>query len=161
MKEGDEYMMPFQSCYSQFEYRVMPFGLTNTPATFHSYMGDCPRPYIDDFAVCFLDDILICSRNKQQQEKHVGQVLQQLREFGLYCKAEMCRFGVLEVGFLGLVITPDGVSMESHRISTIEDMPTPTSVRHVQVVLGFMNFYPRFVWKYAKVTLPLVELLKK
>jgi hypothetical protein len=29
------------------------------------------------------------------------------------------------------------------------------------VLLGFTNFYQRFIWKYAKVTLPLTELLKK
>jgi len=88
-------------------------------------------------------------------------VLQRLKEFGLYCKAEKCQFGVPEVGFLGFVITPDGVGMESDRISTIEDWPTPKSIRDVQVLLGFTNFYRRLIRKYAKVTLPLTELLQK
>jgi len=51
--------------------------------------------------------------------------------------------------------------MESDRISSIEDWPTPKSVRDVQVLLRFANFYRRFIRKYAKVTLPLTELLKK
>jgi hypothetical protein len=68
-------------------------------------------------------------------------VLQRLREFGLYCKAEKCPFGVLEISFLGLVFTPDGVSMESDQISTIDDWPTPKLGRDVQVLLGFTNFY--------------------
>jgi len=118
----------------------MPFGLTNAPATFQSYIDDCLRPYIDDFAVCYLDDILIYSANEKEHEEHVRQVLQRIKEFGLYCKAEKCQFGVSEVGFLGFVITPDGVGMESDRISTIEDWPTPKSVRDVQVLLGFTNF---------------------
>jgi len=50
--------------------------------------------------------------------------------------------------------------MESDRLSTIEDWPTPKSVRDVQVLLGFTNFNRRFIRKYAKVTLPLSELLK-
>jgi len=61
---------------------------------------------------------------------------------------------------LGFVITPQGVGMESDRISTIEDWPTPKPSRDVQVLLGFTNFYRRFIQKYAKVTLPLSELLK-
>jgi len=88
-------------------------------------------------------------------------VLQRLEQFGLYCKAEKCRFGVSEVGFLGFVITPKGVGMESDRISTIKDWPTPKSIRDVQVLLGFTNFYQRFIRKYSKVTLPLTELRKK
>jgi len=161
IKESNEYKTAFRTRYVQFEYQVMPFGLTNAPATFQSYIDDCLWPYIDDFAVCYLDDILIYSADRKEHVEHVRQVLQRLREFGLYCKAEKCQFGVSEVGFLGCVITSDGVGMELDRISTIEDWPTPKSVRDVQVLLGFTNFYRRFIRKYAKVTLPLTELVKK
>jgi hypothetical protein len=87
-------------------------------------------------------------------------VLERLREFGLYCKAEKCQFGVSEVGLLEFVINSEGVGMESDRISTIEDWPTPKSVRDIQVLLGFVNFYRRFIRKYAKITLPITELLR-
>jgi len=68
-------------------------------------------------------------------------VLRKLKQFGLYCRAEKWQFGVSDVGFLGFVITPDGVGMESDRIPTIEDWLTPKSIRDVQVLLGFMNLY--------------------
>jgi len=161
IKEGDEYKTAFRTRYGQCEYRVMPFGLTNAPAMFQSYIDDCLRAYIDDFAVCDLDDLLIYSANEKEHEELVRQVLQRLKDFGLYCNAEKCQFGVSEVGFLVFDITPDGVGMESDRISTIEDWPTPKSVRDVQVLRGFTNFFRRFIWKYANVTLPQTELLKK
>ena len=128
---------------------------------FQSDINDCLPPYIDDFVVCYLDDILIYSTSEKEHEEHVHQVPQLLREFGLYCEAEKFQVRVSEVSFLGFVITPNGVSMESDRISTIGNWPTPKSVRTVQVVLGFTNFYRRFIPKYAKVTLSLTELLKK
>jgi len=121
IEEGDEYKTAFRPRYGQFEFRVMPFGLTNAPATFQSYIDDCLRPYIDSFALCYLDDILIYSTNEKEHEEHVRQVLQRLKEFGLYWIAEKCQSGVSEVTFLGFVITPEGVGMESDRISTIED----------------------------------------
>jgi hypothetical protein len=139
----------------------MPFGLPNAPATFRSYIDDCLRPYIDDFAVCYLDNILIYSANEKEHEDHVQKVLQRLRDFGLYCKAEKCQFGLSEVGFLGFIIISDGIGMEWDRISTIKDWPTPKSLRDVQVLLRFTNFYRRFIWKYAKIRLPLTELLKR
>jgi len=79
---------------------------------FQSYIDDCLRPYIDDITVCYLDDVLIYSTNEKEHEEHVRQVLHQLKEFSFYCKAEKCQFGVSEVGFLGFVITADGVGME-------------------------------------------------
>jgi len=94
IREGDEYKMAFRTHFGQFEYRVMAFGLTNARATFQSYIDDCLRPYIDDFAVCYLDDILIYSTNEKEHEKNGRQVLQRLREFGIYCKAMKCQFGV-------------------------------------------------------------------
>jgi len=160
IKEGDESKMAFRTCYGQFTYQVIPFGLTNTPATFQSYSDDRLRPYIDNFAVHYLDDILIYSANEKEHEENMRQVLQRLKEFGLYCKAEKCQFGVSDVGFLGFVITPDGVGIESDRMSTIKDWPTPKSVRDVHVLLGFTNVYQRFIRKYAKVTVTLTELLK-
>ena len=125
IKEGDKYKTTFRTQYGQFEYRVTPFGLTNAPATFQVYIDDCLRPYIDDFAMCYLDDILIYSTNEKEHKDHVRKVLQRLQEFGLYCKAEKCQFSVSEVCFLGFIINSNGIGMESDRISTIEDWPTP------------------------------------
>jgi hypothetical protein len=161
IKDGDEFKTAFQTGYGQFEYRVMPFGLTNAPATFQAYMDDCLRPYMDDFIVCYLDDILIYSEDLAQHEGHVTKMLERLREHGLYCKAEKCEFNVKKVGFLGFVISPDGIEMEADRIATVEDWPTLKSVKDVQVLMGFTNFYRRFIKKYAKVTAPITDLLKK
>jgi len=160
IKEGYEYKTAFRTRYGQFEYRVMPFGLTNAPATFQSYIDDCLRPYIDDFTLCYLNDILIYSTNEKEHEEHVRKVLERLREFGLYCKAEKCQFGVWEVGFLRFIIDSEGIGMESDRISTIEDWPTPKSIWDVQVLLGFKNLYRWFIQKYAKVAAPITNLLQ-
>jgi len=135
--------------------------MTYAPATFQAYIDECLWPYIDDIAVCYLDDILIYSTNENEHEDQVRKVLQRLQQFGPHCKAEKCQFGVSEVAVLGFIINSDGIGMESDSISTIEDWPTPKSVRDVQVHLGFANFYRRSIRMYAKVTLPLTELLMK
>jgi hypothetical protein len=139
----------------------MPFRLTNPLATFQAHMDDCLRPHMDDFVVCYLDDILIYSEDLAQHEGHVTKQSERLREYGLFCRAEKCEFSVKKVGFLGFVISPDRIGMEADRIATIEDWPTPKSVKDVQVLMSYTNFYQRFVKKYAKVTAPITDLLKK
>jgi len=136
----------------------MPFSLTNTPATFQSWVDDCLRAYIDDFVESYIADIPIHSTNEKETEEHVRQVQQRLQEDAHYWKAEQSLFGISEVGFLGVVITPEGIGMEFYRISTFQDWPTPKSRRNVQMLLRFTNFYRRFIRQYAKVTLPRTDL---
>jgi len=161
IKGAYECKTSFRTHYGRFEYWVMPFGLTMAPAMFQSWIDDCLRPYIDDFALCYLNNKLIHSTNEKEDEEHVCQVLQGLKEFRLYCKAEKCRLRVSEVGFLGFVVTSERVGMESDRISTIDDWLTPKSIRDVQVLLEFTNFSRRFIRNCGKVTLSPSELPKK
>ena len=71
--------------------------------------------------VCYPDNILIYSQTPEEHEEHVEQVLVKRREFWLICMVEKYLFSAKEVGFLAFVISPDGMSMEGNRISTIED----------------------------------------
>jgi len=61
----------------------VPFCLPNALAKFQSNIDDCVRAYIDDFAVCHLDDILIYSTNETEHNGHIQKVLERLREFAL------------------------------------------------------------------------------
>ena len=159
IKEGDEWKTAFRTRYGHFEYRVMPFGLANAPATFQGHINAVLRDYLDVFCLAYIDDILIFSEREEDHEEHVRKVLERLLAAGLYCKLEKCEFSTRRVGFVGYVITPEGVSMEDDRVATVRDWPAPRSHKEVQIFLGFANFYRRFISKYSKITRPMTDLL--
>jgi hypothetical protein len=139
----------------------MPFGLTNAPAIFQHLMNDIFREHLDDFVVCYLDDILIFSKNNEDHHQHVRLLLQKLREAGLYAKLEKCVFHQLQVDFLGYIISREGLSMDPKKIQTILDWKRLNSVRDVQYFLGFANFYRLFIQEYSKIATPLTRLTCK
>nr|XP_027121551.1 uncharacterized protein LOC113738509 [Coffea arabica] len=104
----------FNSRYRHFEFIVMPFGLTNAPAAFIDLMYKIFKPYLDQFAVVFIDDILMYSKTLENHEKHLRIVLQMLREHQLYAMLSKCEFW--EVTFLGHIISKDGIKVDPTKV---------------------------------------------
>jgi hypothetical protein len=161
VKKGDEWKTAFRTRYGHFEYLVMPFGLTNAPAVFQHMINDILREFLDRFVVVYLDDILIYSETKEDHENHVRVVLKKLREHKLYCKLEKCQFFETSIAYLGFYISPDGISMDPSKVSSVTDWPAPKNAHDIQVFLGFANFYRRFIKSFAKVAQPITKLLRK
>ena len=65
----------FRARYGYFEFTMMPFGLTNMPASFMDLMHRVFQPYLDQFVVVFVDDILIYSQSEEEHEDHLRVVL--------------------------------------------------------------------------------------
>ena len=80
----------FRTRYGYFEFTVMPFGLTNAPAAFMDLLHRIFQPYLYQFVVVFVDDILIYSQSKWEHEYHLRIVLQLLRDHQLYAKFSNC-----------------------------------------------------------------------
>ncbi|XP_077155275.1 uncharacterized protein LOC143817669 [Ranitomeya variabilis] len=125
---GDEWKTAFRCRYGHFESLVMPFGLCNAPATFQHLTNDIFKDLLDQFVVIYLDDILIFSDSLQEHEEHVKTVLRCLKENHLYIKPEKCEFHRSEIQFLGYIISPQGLNMESASRDIIERPKTLTSM---------------------------------
>ena len=109
VRDTDILKTTFRTRYGHFEFTVMPFGLTNVPAAFMDLMHRVFQPYLDQFVVVFVDDILIYSQSKWEHEYHLRIVLQSLRDHQLYAKFSKCEFWLTKVRFLGHVVSASGV----------------------------------------------------
>ena len=71
--------------------KIVPFGLAQAPAYFQQLISmvlqDC-----SEFAMAYLDDIIIFSRNEHEHLKHIKTIFQKLVEAGLKLKESKCDF---------------------------------------------------------------------
>ena len=97
----------------------MPIGLTNALAAFMDLMHRVFQPYLDQFVVVFVDDILIYSQSEWGHEYHLRIVLQLLRDHQLYAKFSKFEFWLTEVRFLGHVVLAPRVSVNLEKVKAV------------------------------------------
>ena len=161
VKEVDVPKTAFRTRYRHYEFLVMPFGLTNAPAAFIDLMNRVFRPYLDQFVVVFIDDILVYSRDEQEHEQHLKIVLHNLREKKLYAKLSKCDFWLMEVSFLGHIVSSEGIRVDPAKIEVVVNWKPPRSVTEVRSFLGLVGYYRRFVKGFSIIASPLTQLLRK
>ncbi|KAE8693084.1 UDP-Glycosyltransferase superfamily protein isoform 1 [Hibiscus syriacus] len=92
------------------------------------------RPYLDQFVVVFIDDILVYSRSEAEHEEHLRIVLQTLRENKLYAKLSKCEFWLSEVTFLGHIVSADGIRVDPSKVEVILNWKQPMNRKDVPFV---------------------------
>ena len=117
----------------------MPFGLTNAPTTFMDLMHRVFQPYLDQFVVVFVDDILTYSQLEWEHEYHLSIVLQLLRDHHLYAKFNKCEFWLIEVRFLGHAVSALGVSVDPEKVEAMMSWERSKSVFEIRSFLGLMG----------------------
>ncbi|GJZ57624.1 putative reverse transcriptase domain-containing protein [Tanacetum coccineum] len=161
VREEDIPKTAFRTRYGHYEFQVMPFGLTNAPAVFMDLMNRVCKPYLDKFVIVFIDDILIYSKNKQEHEEHLKQILELLKKEELYAKFSKCEFWISKVQFLGHVIDSEGIHVDPAKIEAIKDWTSPKSPTEIRQFLGLAGYYRRFIEGFSKIAKPMTKLTQK
>ncbi|XP_073129392.1 uncharacterized protein [Henckelia pumila] len=103
---------PYRTRYGHYEFLVMPFGVTNAPTVFMDLMNRVFQPFLDQFVIIFIDEILIYSRNFDEHRQHLTTVLQILKEKQLFAKFSKCEFWLEQIAFLGHLVSAKGIECE-------------------------------------------------
>jgi len=141
---------------------VMFFGMTNSPVTFQAMMNEILKDLINEGKVAaFIDDMLVGTETEEGHDEIVEEILRRLEENNLYIKPEKCVWKARKIGFLGVVIEPDGIEMEKEKVEGVLSWPQPKNVKDVRKFLGLTNYYRRFIKDFAQVARPMNMLTRK
>ena len=119
------------------------------------------QPYVDQFVVVFVDDILIYSQSEVEHEDHLRIILRLLRDHQLYAKFSKCEFWLTEVGFLGHVVSTSGVSVNLGNVEAVMSWQKPKSVFEIRSFLSLAGYYRRFIEDFSRLAAPMTRLTQK
>ena len=162
VREKDRYKTAFVTHNGHWQWKRLPFGLKSSPAIFQRVLSSILRKYgLGDFAVNYIDDVLIYSKTYAEHLKHVQLTLKALLEAGFKLNKEKCKFAQRKIIYLGHEIGENNVRPLSDNLVAIKKFPIPETRKHIWQFLGKVNFYLQYIPKHTILLEPLHNLLRK
>ena len=140
----------------------MFFGQCTSPPTFQAFMDSAFGNMITEgWLVIYMDDVLVFADTKEECQEWMKQVLQWMKEEDLHLKLTKCTFDQTLVEYLGLVVKDREIHMDLTKLTAVRDWELPKSIKAVRSLIGFCNFYRKFIPNFSTLTQPLHDLTKQ
>ena len=147
------------SSLGKYQFNRVPFRLAQAPAYFQKLINDVLKGC--NFAMGYLDDIIIYSRSEKEHLEHLEEILNRLRSAGLKLKLEKCSFFKKHIQYLGHLISAEGIQPLPEKLESIKKMPAPKNPKEVKQFLRLVGYYRKFVPRFKDISKVLTHLAKK
>ena len=111
------------------------------------------------FAIAYLDDIIIFSKNKEEHLQHLEIIFERLREAGLKLKRSKCIFMKMHKEYLGNLISEKCIELMPDKLLAIKEMPVPRNPKEIKQFLGLVGYYQKFIPRFLDIAKPLNRLM--
>ena len=139
-----------------YQYQRLPYGVASAPAVaMDQVLQGIPG------VQCYLDDIIVTGRTREEHLKALDKVLGRLEEHGLKANREKCKFLQNSVEYLGHVITAEGLHQSPKKVQAMTGLPSPQNVGQLRSFLGMVQYYACFLPDLATHLAPLHRPLQK
>ena len=147
------------SSLGKYQFNRVPFGLAQAPAYFQKLISDVLK--VCNFAMGYLDNIIIYSRLEKEHLEHLEEIFTRLKAAGLKLKLEKCCFFKKHIQYLGHLISAEGIQPLPEKLESIAKMPAPKNPKEVKQFRGLVGYYRKFIPSFADISRVLTHLTKK
>ena len=149
----------FITPFGKWEFNMVPFGLAQAPAYFQALISMVLEG-LSHFAIAYLDDIIIFSKNEEEHLQHLEIIFERICEAGLKLKRSKCSFMKMHIEYLGHLISEKGIEPMLDKLSAIKEMPAPRNPKEIKQFLGLVGYYQKFIPRFSDIAKPLTRLTR-
>ncbi|GBE82423.1 hypothetical protein SCP_0408070 [Sparassis crispa] len=135
--------------FGLYKWLVMPQGCRNVPSTHQRWMFGALHPLISKICHVYLDDIIIWSQTLEEHICNVRTVLETLHAHHMYCSDKKTSLFLMELSFLGHVISQNGIQPDPQNVEKILNWSVPRSTSQVWAFLRLVCYIAPFLPKLA------------
>lgn len=158
LDEDSSKLCTFATPFGRYKFLRLPFGICSASEVFHNAMV---KIFAREGVECFVDDLLVYGRTKEEHDARLEAVLQRALKHGVRFNKEKCVLGVAQVKYLGHILDATGIRPDADRVKAIKGMPPPRCRKELERFLGMTNYVSRFITNYAELVEPMRGLMKR
>ncbi|KAE9069317.1 hypothetical protein PF010_g26706 [Phytophthora fragariae] len=151
----------FTCKYGLYEWLVIPFGLRNAVPAFERLMENVLIDLKWRTCLVYLDDCVVFSDDFPTHLVRLKQVLERFRDAGFKLKMKKCKWGRVQVAFLGHIVTPSGILPNPEKVKSVMNVKRPHDLHTVRAFLGLTSYFRRYILGYAGISAPIERLKLK
>src|ERR1700678_4268759 len=145
-----------------FPYKHMPFGVTRGPLEF----GHVTAVRFHDLIAkslleLFVNDGGMASNSFEEGINKLRILLESVRREKMSLSPSKLRLFMSEAVFAGAQVGPNGVSLDSSKLTAIVDWPIPVDASHLEGFLGLTSYFRDLIKGYAQLEAPLCNILQQ
>ena len=84
--------------------------------------------YVGKTCFAYQDDLIIFSKNPEDHEKHVEEILVALENANLKINSSKCQWFKKEIKLLGFIISEKGIFSDSEKVDAIRELKPPKNI---------------------------------
>lgn len=147
-----------------YEYLRLPQGFKHSPHIFNKILKedlDDVQHLLTSTVIQYVDDIIICSPDRETCHKDSVKFLQLLAEKGHKASQKKLQYCVERVVYLGQAISKGHRCIADNHLEAIRNAPKPRTVREMMTFLGIAGYSSAWIEDYAGLAGPLRAMIKE
>ena len=157
LNDKDKLYTAFEAFGQLYQFRRMPFGITNGVSCFQKVMDEFINTNSLSDTYCYLDDITICGKTKEEHDNNVEKFMKAAKCSNLTLNFDKCIFSAPSINLLGYHICKGEIKPDAERLKPLMELPLPHDMKSLRRVVGLFSYYSQWIVKFSDKIAPLIH----